>query len=673
MDYQSIISTIEYPKWDHSIEDIKSIGEQLIKEETQFHDYVATIENPTMENLWEPYIDHIQKNHALENQIDFYKNVSTDKAIRDASSEISEKMENNSIEQGLRVDVYNKFKQFYESVDLNSLDHETKRHIEKTMLDYKRNGLDLPDTEREHFKQLQLKLSELRKKFDKNLGEQTEHLLFTKEELDGVPEDTTDTFEKVGDKLKMTYKYPDLFPVLRHAHNQDTRKQAYLGNQSKCKENADILKQMIRIRYDIAKALGYKTYSQYVLEERLAKNQENVLNFLNDLRDKFTPMAKDELTSLMKLKNEDLKSKGFPEQDVFYQWDNAYYSNILLENEYQVDHNKIKEYFPLDSTISKMLGFYETLFDLKFYKITDLKSDETWHDDVKKFAVFQDIQSGTPKFMGFIFFDLHPRDGKYGHAASFGLGPGYFDKNGKRSTPFNVLVCNFSKPTGDKPALLKHSEVQTFFHELGHGVHSILSETRYAKFHGTRVPRDFVEAPSQMLEFWIWSKNELKSLSKHYLTGEPINDELIDQLIKSKNVNNGLGVVRQLHFGLFDMKVHTIDNEDDLNMDLDEVWNNMRSEITLNSTGDSKTSGYASFGHIAHGYQSGYYGYLYSKVFATDMFYTLFKEDPMNVTNGLRYRDIILKRGNSKDMMDNLIELLGREPNTDNFMKDLLE
>lgn len=671
--FKSTISTTTYPKWNHSIDDIKAIGTKLIQEETQFYDYVASIDTPTMENLYLPYIDHIQNNHALENQIDFYKNVSVDKAIRDVSSEISEQMENNSIEQGLRVDVYNKFKQFYQSVDLHSLDDETKRHIEKTMLDYKRNGLDLPDEERDQFKQLKLKLSELRKKFDKNLGEQTEHLLFTPQELDGVPQDTVETFEKVGDKLKMTYKYPDLFPVLRHAHNQETRKQAYLGNQSKCKENAEILKQMISIRYRIAKALGYSTYSQYVLEERLAKNQDNVLQFLGDLRDKFTPLGKEELDNLLKLKNDDLKLKGLPEQQEFYQWDNAYYNNILLENEYQVDHNKIKEYFPVDSTITKMLGFYETLFDLKFYKIEPVNDDEIWHEDVKKYGVFQDIQSGTPKFMGFIYFDLHPRDGKYGHAASFGLGPAYTQKNGDRAIPFNVLVCNFSKPTGDKPALLKHSEVQTFFHELGHGVHSILSETKYAKFHGTRVPRDFVEAPSQMLEFWIWSKNELKSLSSHYLTHEPIPDELIDQLIKSKNVNNGLGVLRQLHFGLFDMKVHTIDNEEDLEMDLDEVWNSMRSEITLNSTGDSKTSGYASFGHIAHGYQSGYYGYLYSKVFATDMYYTLFKEDPMNVTNGLRYRDIILKRGNSKDMMDNLVELLGREPNTDNFMKELLE
>lgn len=174
----------------------------------------------------------------------------------------------------------------------------------------------------------------------------------------------------------------------------------------------------------------------------------------------------------------------------------------------------------------------------------------------------------------------------------------------------------------------------------------MLSQTKYAKFHGTHVERDFVEAPSQMLEYWVWSKNELKQLSAHYETGEPISDDLIDQLIKTKHVNTGLLNLRQLFFGLFDMSVHTIESEEQIDrLDLFATWNTLRREITLLPDGNNPTKGYCSFGHIAGGYESGYYGYLYSQVFAADIYYSLFKEDPMNTENGIRYRDIILKRG----------------------------
>lgn len=674
--FEEIIAQLDYPRWDHSSSEIKTLAEELIKKERLIYDYIASVTNPTIENVLVPYINYVNEIETIENQITFFNSVSDNKELRDVSHEVEVDLDKHSIEQNLRVDVYNVFKTLSETVDYKSLDTETARFLEKLMLDFKRNGLSLGDDERQKFKELKLELTELSTQFSKNLNEQDEFILFTLEELDGVPQDIVDQFEKKDDLYKMTYKYPDLFPVLRYAHNQKTRERAFNGNQGKCPENAVILKSIIKLRYLSAKLLGYNTYSAYVLEDRLAKTEKNVNEFLNDLRTKLTPLAKKELEILLDFKNKDLISRGLLPQSAFYQWDQSYYNNLMLEQQYQVDHQKIQEYFPLDETIKRMLSFYETLFDIKFVKVSNPKPDEIWHPDVKKFAVFSNIKYGEPqhKFSGFIYFDLHPRQGKYGHAANFGLGPGFTDlKTGKRHAPFTALVCNFTKPTSEKPALLKHSEVETFFHELGHGVHSILAETKYAKFHGTRVPRDFVEAPSQMLEFWIWSKNELKALSNHYKTSEPINDELIDSLIKSKSLNNGLFTLRQLFLGMFDMTVHTIDNEEKLEqLDLNERWNSLRQEISLLSSGDKDVPGYASFAHIAHGYASGYYGYLYSDVFATDMFYTLFKEDPMNVKNGLRYRDIILKRGNSKEMMDNLIELLGREPNSNNFLKELL-
>lgn len=679
-DFLELASAQPRPKWTHTPEGIIDIGKGLIEAEKNLYDEIAAVKEPTVENVLLKYANFVNKHSFIENQITFYQSVSANKELRDASTEIEQMLDAASIEQSLRVDVYKVFKQLYDTVqDSPDIDDETKRLLEKKVKFYERSGLNLTEKERNEMKMLKIELSNLSTAFSKNLNEQNEFIVFTKEELEGVPQDVINQFEKTEEggveKYKMTFKYPDFIPVLKYAKLQQTRKRAYVENQNKCPQNAAILDKIIRVRYQIAKLLGYDTYANYVLEEKMAKNDDNVLNFLDDLKTKLLPLGQKELQSMTEFKNQDLASNGLEGNEVFYVWDNSYYNNMLLEKQYNVDHQKIAEYFPIESTIERMLGFYEILFDIKFVKV-DPSTEDVWHEDVKQFAVFQNIRYGSPKheFMGWIYFDMHPREGKYGHAANFGIGPGYLEPDGvTRHTPVTALVCNFTKPSTEKPSLLNHSEVTTFFHELGHGVHSILSQTKYARFHGTHVPRDFVETPSQMLEFWTWSKDELKKLSKHYATGEPIDDESIDLLIRSKNVNSGLFNLRQLHFGFFDMVLHTIDNDKALkSLDLTKEWNSILENTALISIGRNESIGYASFGHIAGGYEAGYYGYLYSQVFANDIYYTLFKQDPMNVENGIRYRDIILKRGGSMELMDCLKELLGREPNSKAFMSELL-
>lgn len=234
----------------------------------------------------------------------------------------------------------------------------------------------------------------------------------------------------------------------------------------------------------------------------------------------------------------------------------------------------------MQSTVEKMLSIFETLFQLKFIEITGSERS-VWHEDCKQFAVWKDIP-GKDEFVGWLYFDLHPREGKYGHAANFNLESGFTDVNGKRVYPVTALVCNFSKPSATKPSLLKHDEVVTFFHELGHGIHDLVSETKYSRFHGTNVARDFVEAPSQMLEYWCWQPEQLKFLSSHYLEPEKtIDDDLIAKIVRSKHVNGGLFNLRQLHFALFDMSLHTSDG----NVDITKAWNEMREQISLMKQG----------------------------------------------------------------------------------------
>ncbi|KAG7664425.1 PRD1 [[Candida] subhashii] len=679
IDFENLTAKQGYPLWEQTPEELAQIADQLINQEKTLFDEIAKIENPTLDNVLKPFARFNNENRFKESQVTFYQYVSTNKDLRDASTKAETLMDEKSIEQWSRPEVFQVFQKLYNSVRETGIDPETKRYLDKTVTAFKRNGLALPPATRDEIKKLKVELSNLGVQFAKNLNEEKGFVTFTKEELDGVPEDVIGQYAKTEedgqDKLKVTFKYPDILPLLKHAHKGETRKKAYIAYNNRCSENGPLLERIIKIRYELGQLLEYDTYSDFVLEERMAKKKETVLNFLTDLRTKLTPVAEKELEELKKLKNDHLVSRGLEPEDKLYAWDSAYYNELLLEKKYNVDHLKIAEYFPLESTVNKMLGFYETILDIKFVKIEKPAKGSTWHEDVQMFAVYKNIKHGSPRseFMGWLYFDLHPREGKYGHAANFGLGPGYLEEDGTtRHTPVTALVCNFTKPTPDKPSLLKHDEVTTFFHELGHGIHNILAQTKYSRFHGTNVERDFVETPSQMLEYWTWSKDEIKGLSSHYKTGEQIDDELVDQLVKTKHVNTGIFNLRQLFFGIFDMQVHTIKNKSELDaLDLFKKWNDLREEITLISSDNNPTRGYSSFGHIAGGYESGYYGYLYSLVYAADIYYTLFKKDPMNVESGIRYRDIILTRGGSRDSIDNLEELLGRKPNSDAFLQEI--
>lgn len=263
-----------------------------------------------------------------------------------------------------------------------------------------------------------------------------------------------------------------------------------------------------------------------------------------------------------------------------------FYNRLMLEKEYKLDAQKVAEYFPVLNTIEKMLGIFETIFGLEFVKVTDEKELEgrIWHPDCKVFQVWNKGFEEDPNdgFVGWLYLDLHPREGKYGHAANFNLEPGFTAKDGSRHYPATALVCNFSKPTETKPSLLKHDEVVTLFHELGHGIHDLVSVTIYSRFHGTSVVRDFVEAPSQMLENWCWKPEQLKSLSSHYETGERLPDDLIQALVRTQHVNDALANLRQIHFGTFDLKVHNIPTHEEAeNIDPTVEYNKLRTEIAL--------------------------------------------------------------------------------------------
>lgn len=337
----------------------------------------------------------------------------------------------------------------------------------------------------------------------------------------------------------------------------------------------------------------------------MAKSPETVNHFLKDLRKRLAPGGAKEVKHLLALKKKDCEERGLPFDGKYYLWDHRFYDRMMIEKEYSIDENKIAEYFPLHKCITAMLHIFEKLMGLSFVELTleersrlspsGNAEDISWHEDVIIFSVWNDESEGDG-FVGYLYLDLHPRPGKYGHAANFNLQPGFSKRNGSRRYPATALVCNFSKPTATKPSLLKHNEVVTLFHELGHGIHDLAGKTTYSRFHGTNTVRDFVEAPSQMLENWCWTPSPLKELSSHYKTGESIPDDLIEKLISTKHVNDALFNLRQLHFGIFDMTVHSPTSHDAIeSMNPSETYNKLRADISgLSGPEDEGEERYAS-------------------------------------------------------------------------------
>ncbi|KAF2098814.1 metallopeptidase MepB [Rhizodiscina lignyota] len=649
---------------------------------------------------------------SLESHIiGFYQAVSTDKTLRDASTDAEKLLDDFGIESAMREDVFQRVDAAVKKGE--KLDPESQRLLEKDHKGYIRNGLGVPaGPKRDRFKEIKKRLSEISITFQKTLNEENGGLWFTREELDGVPADLIDswdqgTAENEG-KVRLTFKYPDLFPTLKYAKNPEIRKKLTVANENKCNDNVPLFREAVILRDEAARILGYKNHAEFRIEDKMAKQPKTVDDFLGDLRSRLAPGGLEEIEKLKELKKTDLSSRG---QDSsfdghYYLWDHRYYDRLMLERDFQLDHQTISEFFPLETTIRGMLHIFEELFGLAFVELkgkdrdalseTGKGSDIVWHEDVQVFSVWDDDGEGNG-FVGYLYLDLHPREGKYGHAANFNLQPGFIQANGTRRYPATALVCNFSKPTPKKPSLLKHDEVVTLFHELGHGIHDLVSKTTYSRFHGTNTVRDFVEAPSQMLENWCWTPSQLKSLSKHYSYLSPaylaayqqepsgsksqpteqIPDELIDNLIRTKHVNDALFNLRQLHFGIFDMTVHEPSSHEDIEkMEISETYNRLRKEISKLdgpeiADGWGWGHGEATFGHLIGGYDAGYYGYLSSQVYSADMFYSVFKKDPMNGKEGRRYRHTVLERGGSQEEMKTLEDFLGRAPSTEAFYREL--
>ena len=590
--------------------------------------------------------------HQTFGKFAFLGYVADDADLREIAREGEQRLDKYQVDLGFREDVYEAIRAYSESADAKALTGERARLLEFTLRDYRRRGFGMDKEVRDRVQDLQKELVELGNQFDKTLADWEDGILVPESRAGGLPEPYLAGLEKRDDGYWVSLDYPDMFPFMELADDADLRRELLSKSWNEgYPDNIEVLERGIAVRDEIAKLLGYESWAHYRIEPRMARTPEQAQAFLEDLAEKVRPKFEQDLAAMA-------ANYGQDDPDGVNYWDYRYYDSLAKRNEYNVDQGKISEYFPLQQVLDDgLFAITQEVFGLRYEEV---ENPDVWNPDVQLFRIY-DAKSG--EFLAHFYTDLFPRDGKFGHAAAFPLrGGGIFD--GERQTPVSAIVANFTKPTADRPSLLTHDEVETLFHEFGHILHQTLTMAETPRFAGTSTEQDFVEAPSQNLEHWMWETEVLGRFARHYESGEPLPAEMLEGLVAAKNLNSGIRTLRQVFYASLDLAYHGPGAEKNTT----KILNDMHDICGFpNLPG---THMHAGFGHL-FGYDAAYYGYLWSKVYGDDM-YTQFAEGGiLNPEVGMRYRTEIYEKGGSLDGGDLLRNFLGREPNNEAFLRDL--
>jgi thimet oligopeptidase len=599
-----------------------------------------------------------------ENRLDIIKETSTDAALRDAATDQIKVIAEWAVGLDYREDVYRAVKAYAGTHP--QLEGEDAKLLKETMRDYVRAGLGLPKAERDEVEALRKKLSGLTTDFETHVTEARHKLTFSKAQLAGVPDDFLSQKGVKNDDgtysimANITWHY---LTVMENATNEQTRLQLQTARDNLARaENVPLLQQILVLRDTLAHKLGYKTWADYVIEIKMAKTAARAEDFLEKLKIGLQPKFDAEIAEFRALKVRETGDAGAQ----IHMWDWRYYANQLKKEKYTVNEEELKVYFPYQNALDGMFRIYQRIFGLKFQR---LDAPYKWVPDLQLYAV-SDSATGEP--LGLFYLDMFPREGKYNHFAQFGIIEGKLLADGKYQRPTVALICNFPSPQPGKPSLLAHQDVETLFHEFGHAMHSILTRAKYSRFAGTSVPGDFVEAPSQMLENWVWDKRVLDSFAADYRDpSKKIPQQILNQLKASKLAVEGTFYRRQLAFGLTDLALYTQIHQDNAREAV-PLSNRIMADTFFPEPPDTAFVAY--FAHIfSSGYDAGYYGYAWADAIAADMA-TVFANAPdgfFDVQAGRRLRQEIYEMGDSRDVEISIEKFLGRKQSIEPFLKKI--
>jgi len=652
MDIQSL-------KFNYTPKEIKKIANDYIKTDKDALAQLKKIKNP--KDFLNLYLYKNSNYDYVYQVIVFLKEVSPDVRIRKASSDFHLKISKYAMSFYKSSEYYNLLKTMFAKVAIPS------KLTWRLLKPFKENGAHLSTVKKQIFSRLNSQLLKYENQFSDNIANDIQEIKYKRDELDGVDvHDLKSHFlKRTGAQDIYLFKttYPDETIILQNCANSESRKKMHNTFNNVALENLTLLKKIIIIRQNLAKLLGYKNSVEHILSphERIA-----TLSKIKSLFKKLTPILqkkmKSEISDINKIFNNNKNNKNkilSKNQSQINDYDLIYYSNQYKKKFLDLDSNIIKQYFPCSYTIPRIMDIFAELFGLKFKKIK-ASNEKYWDSHSIDLYTLSDFK--TSELLGYLYLDLYPRPGKYTHAATFELQNSYYSDLSHRIIPITAMVCNFNKD------YLLFGEVTTFCHELGHAIHSLVTKVKYEKLSGISMELDFVEMPSQLLENWCFNQEFLKKISKHPKTNLTLDNKTIKNIILNKEYNCGIQYLTQLLYSRYDLEVHLQHMHKITNKYLYEKWFNLINELKPIIKSSTKIHPMCRFGHIAGGYNAGYYGYLWSNIYAYDVFSIFENKGIFNKKVGMQLRHKILEKGSTRKTLKMLENFLNRKTNNKAFL-----
>ena len=654
-------------------EHIQPAIEQLIQECRKTTEQVLNQPNFSWENFCQPLAEVNERLSRAWSPVSHLNAVKNSPELREVYQACLPLLAEYGTWVGQHQGLYNAYLQLKNSAEFANYSQAQKKAIENSLRDFELSGISLPPEQQKRYGEIVTRLSELNSQFSNNVLDATmgwEKIITDENQLKGLPESALQAAKQSAQNkgvegYRFTLEIPSYLPVMTYCENRQLREEMYRAFVTRASEqgpnagkwdNSVVMEEILTLRVELAKLLGFEHYTDLSLATKMAENPQQVFDFLENLAVRCKPQGEKELAELEEF------CKTTENVTALEPWDITFYSEKQKQAQYSINDEELRPYFPEDRVLSGLFELIKRIFNIRAVERFGV---DTWHKDVR----FFDLIDETDEVRGSFYLDLYAREHKRGGAWMDDCIGRKRNADGSLQKPVAYLTCNFNAPIGDQPALFTHDEVTTLFHEFGHGIHHMLTQIDISEVAGINgVPWDAVELPSQFLENWCWEEQALAFISGHYQTGEPLPKEKLTQLLKAKNFQAAMFVLRQLEFGLFDFRLHHNYQPNKADQILDQLKSVKQQVAVIKGVEWARTP--HSFSHIfAGGYAAGYYSYLWAEVLSADAYSRFEEEGIFNPTTGKSFLDEILTRGGSEEPMALFERFRGRKPTLDALLR----